>query len=186
MHLPSGLSQQTKANSSRRQTKSKLTISYSIQRIVAARTRSIRWSARQRVCAGDRQGNQVKVLDGTRHCKRFGGNSSGHVWFAVTEHICLEGFVAAAWKPRAPKKARVRRPAEMDALQPRRDHLVKVQCALRWPLGWQVGFMRQKRAAASSRCCRPIFLQGKKNRRKGRSCTWTHRKPPGGTKLCRF
>ena len=53
----------------------------------------------------------------------------------------------------------------MDALQPRRDHLVKVQCALRWPLGWQVGFMRQKRAAASSRCCRPIFFARKKGRK---------------------
>ena len=77
VHLFSGLSLQTKADSNRCQARSKLTISYSIQRIVAARNRSIRWSAQQRVCACGRQGNQVKDLDGTRHCKRFGGNSSG-------------------------------------------------------------------------------------------------------------
>lgn len=134
VHLSSGLSLQTKADSNRRQARSKLIISYSIQRIVAARNRSIRWSVRQRICASGRQGNQVKDLDGTRHCKRFGGNSSGRVWSAVTERICLGRLCCRCLEVKAFKKARVRRPAEMDALQSRRDHLAKVQCALRWSL----------------------------------------------------
>ena len=105
VYLSSGLSLQTKADSSRCQTRSKLTISYSIQRIVAARNRSIRWSARQRVCSSGRQGNQVKDLDGTRHCKRFGSNSSGRVWSAVTERICLGRLCCCCLEAKAFRKA---------------------------------------------------------------------------------
>ena len=101
----SGLSQQAKADSCKRQAKSELTISYSIQRIVAAGNRSIRWSVRQRVCAGGRHGNQVKDLDGTRHCKRFGSNSSGRVWFAVTERICLGRLCCRCLEAKAFRKA---------------------------------------------------------------------------------
>ena len=105
VHLSSGLSLQTKTDSNRRQARSKLIISYSIQRIVAARNRSIRWSVRQRICASGRQGNQVKDLDGTRHCKRFGGNSSGRVWSAVTERICLGRLCCRCLEVEAFKKA---------------------------------------------------------------------------------
>ena len=187
VHLSGGLSLQTKTDSNRCQATSKLTISYSIQRIVAARNRSIRWSVRQRVCASGRQGNQVKDLDGTRHCKRFGSNSSGRVWSAVTERMRLGRLVAAAWKPRLSGKRE-----SGDLLK--WMHCSQGGITLQKCSAHHVGLWADRLVLCGKNGRQHLrdvvarfFLQREKGKkRKERSCIWMHRKPLGATKPCRF